>query len=104
MQSHLTIPYVWWDFSQDQHALQLAFGVLVSDRATPRFRGASEIASYSTTPHFKQRARGALRWRARIKTATRSFLLCEPTLMRGRQCVSVCSSQRGGGGTGSPAA
>lgn len=59
MQSHLTIPYVWWDFSQDQHALQLAFGVLVSDRATPRFRGASEIASYSTTPHFKQRARGA---------------------------------------------
>lgn len=53
MQSHLTIPYVWWDFSQDQHALQLAFGVLDSDRATPRFRGASEIASYSTTPHFK---------------------------------------------------
>ena len=36
MQSHLRIPSVWWDSSQDRHALQLAFGVLVSDRTTPR--------------------------------------------------------------------
>ena len=61
----------------------------------PHALGASEIASYSTTPHSKP-GRVASCWRARIKTATRSShhpprADGKPTLLWGRVCDSVCA-------------
>lgn len=55
MQSHLTIPSVWWDFSRECSAAGIRGPRLRSSNPTLLARlGASEIASYSTTPHSKR--------------------------------------------------